>query len=320
MALTQQIFINRCKTKHGEKYDYTKTVYTGLYKEISISCPLHGHFTQIAANHMSGNGCRECGKITISIKQKGRSVPRKKNVVQDTAKFINKAILVHGQVYDYTQTVFTGWNKKILINCKTHGRFKQSPGDHIHSKNGCPLCGVSKRSQTRRKYCNLDSFKQQANLIHNNIYDYSAVYIDSCTYSVQKVPIKCNIHGTFYQSVRLHLKGHGCSRCAHEYTKGVVYYKLDKNKQCNVYLLELSGNDENFFKIGITLCNVKDRISSIPYKIKILDVVTINYIEAFNLEQNLLQKYKKNRYQPLKKFGGESECFLTIPSKIIHNL
>lgn len=57
---TTEEFIERASIVHSGKYDYSKTVYTGSGNKISISCPIHGEFEQIARNHLYGAGCPKC--------------------------------------------------------------------------------------------------------------------------------------------------------------------------------------------------------------------------------------------------------------------
>jgi len=52
-------FIRDSRLVHGRKYGYSKADYR-VYKKISIICPKHGVFLQLAQNHLSGQGCPEC--------------------------------------------------------------------------------------------------------------------------------------------------------------------------------------------------------------------------------------------------------------------
>ena len=45
---------------HGEKYDYSETVYKNARSKVKIICPKHGLFEQTAKNHTSGHGCNMC--------------------------------------------------------------------------------------------------------------------------------------------------------------------------------------------------------------------------------------------------------------------
>lgn len=60
--VSSEDYFKRANIFHNYKYDYSKSVYTKMSDEITISCPHHGDFTQIAKNHLKG-GCLSCGKI-----------------------------------------------------------------------------------------------------------------------------------------------------------------------------------------------------------------------------------------------------------------
>ncbi len=57
---TTEDFIQKARLIHGEKYDYSKTVYTKRSENTTIICPKHGEFSQRAGNHLSGGGCPLC--------------------------------------------------------------------------------------------------------------------------------------------------------------------------------------------------------------------------------------------------------------------
>lgn len=67
LTCTIDKFIEKAKIVHGDKYDYSKSVYPNNNKEkININCKLHGLFSQTVSDHLTGYGCKECGKIIIS--------------------------------------------------------------------------------------------------------------------------------------------------------------------------------------------------------------------------------------------------------------
>tara|TARA_Y100000034_G_C6794413_1_gene355933 strand:+ start:206 stop:937 length:732 start_codon:yes stop_codon:yes gene_type:complete len=74
------------------------------------------------------------------------------------------------------------------------------------------------------------AFIPTANHIHNSIYDYSkTVYIDAKT----KVEIICNIHGSFYQLPRFHIRKKqptGCPKC----NGGIKYTQQEFIKKSNI--------------------------------------------------------------------------------------
>ena len=65
---TTQDFIKKSNEMHNEYYDYSKTVYTNSHHKLTITCPYHGDFEQLAYLHLKGSGCSSCGKISSSSK------------------------------------------------------------------------------------------------------------------------------------------------------------------------------------------------------------------------------------------------------------
>jgi len=58
-------FIKKSKSIHGDKYDYTKSVYISNKSKITITCKEHGDFTQVVNNHLRGAGCPKCNRFDI---------------------------------------------------------------------------------------------------------------------------------------------------------------------------------------------------------------------------------------------------------------
>ncbi len=61
-----------------------------------------------------------------------------------TEEFIKRALGVHGDRYDYTDTIYTNKRTKIKITCKKHGVFEQLPLHHLNGHN-CPVCSNKKK-------------------------------------------------------------------------------------------------------------------------------------------------------------------------------
>ncbi|NKB61253.1 MAG: hypothetical protein GKR95_03620 [Gammaproteobacteria bacterium] len=61
---TTESFICEALGVHGDKYDYSKTVYRSSHEKVEIVCPEHGSFWQSPVNHVKGNkaGCPGCSK------------------------------------------------------------------------------------------------------------------------------------------------------------------------------------------------------------------------------------------------------------------
>ena len=68
-TFTTEDFIIKSNEIHNNKYDYSKTIYTGSLNKLTITCPHHGDFEQTALGHMTkGRGCRRCGFISTAKK------------------------------------------------------------------------------------------------------------------------------------------------------------------------------------------------------------------------------------------------------------
>jgi hypothetical protein len=208
-------FIQKAKKTHGDKYDYSKVVYTKSREPVIIICPEHGEFTQEAASHISGAGCFECG-----LKKRGDVNPLKKTK-QD---FLFAAKNLYGNKYDYSQIEYENTDTDIKIICPRHGEFFQTPYQHINMGQGCQKCGWEKSSLKQRS--NTNEFIYRANIVHNNKFDYSKVNYET---ALIPVTIICPEHGEFNQRPADHLGGNGCPICKESKGERFVAQILDKN-------------------------------------------------------------------------------------------
>lgn len=53
---------------HGNEYDYSKVNYIKANTKVLIGCPVHGFFSMRPNDHLSGQRCGECGKISSAKK------------------------------------------------------------------------------------------------------------------------------------------------------------------------------------------------------------------------------------------------------------
>jgi len=205
--LTTDDFIMKAKAIHNYKYNYSLVDYTGNKTKVKIICPIHGEFEQRPDLHLSGKGCYKCGIIK-----------------KTTEDFISEAKLIHGDKYDYSLTKYINPTLKVTIICEKHGAFKQRSTDHLNGA-GCSECGIENARLNKTK--STDSFIKSANLIHNNLYDYSIVNYQHWN---TKIKIICKKHGEFEQIPSEHLKGHGCPICKESKGEKQIKMFLDENK------------------------------------------------------------------------------------------
>lgn len=62
-------FIEKANKTHHDFYNYNKTKYFNSKADVTITCPVHGDFEQIAGNHLSGFGCKKCSETISSRHQ-----------------------------------------------------------------------------------------------------------------------------------------------------------------------------------------------------------------------------------------------------------
>jgi hypothetical protein len=67
IRLTTEQFIERAIEKHGNKYDYSETIYRSANDKVLIYCYLHGQYKQRAWSHISGSGCPKCNSSGIIL-------------------------------------------------------------------------------------------------------------------------------------------------------------------------------------------------------------------------------------------------------------
>lgn len=121
-------FIKEATTIHGDIYSYDCSEYIGLQHMVDIRCKLHGIFSQLAQNHLTGHGCPICA-IQRTVNK----------LTYSTEEFIQKATEIHGYLYEYTNVKYTQHDVEVEIICKIHGSFWQKPENHL-SGCGCKKC------------------------------------------------------------------------------------------------------------------------------------------------------------------------------------
>ena len=152
MASKNNIFIEKARQIHNDKYDYSKVNYVNSRTKVCIICPEHGEFWQTPHNHLKGYGCAECGKEKSHLPK------------ITTEDFIAKSKEIHGNKYDYSKVCYKTSDTKVCIICAEHGEFWQTPSNHMNGS-GCPKCANEKRKNALIKDTKL--FIDAATLIHD---------------------------------------------------------------------------------------------------------------------------------------------------------
>jgi hypothetical protein len=137
--LTTEEFVRRARLVHEDKYDYSPTVYVKWKESVLMVCPIHGEFEQTPAVHLRGCGCQKCGMIKRDAKNR-RTID----------EFIAKAILVHGNKFDYSLIKeYVNSKTDVSIKCNTCGHvFQCTPNEHLR---GCGCKNVNGQNKAKGK-------------------------------------------------------------------------------------------------------------------------------------------------------------------------
>jgi hypothetical protein len=189
LKMPQDEFIIKSQKANNYQYDYSKTKYVNGNTKVIVTCPIHGDFLTLPANHLRGSGCPKC-------------YGTKKRTTQE---FITLAKQVHGNKYDYSKSNYFSSEKPIEIICKLHGPFLQIAGNHLKGDN-CPICVGHQKSNTIE-------FIKKSKLIHGDRFNY-----DKVEYKTNKTPVVITCpklgHGDFIMKPNSHLGGSGCPICS----------------------------------------------------------------------------------------------------------
>ena len=241
-----------------------------------------------------------------------------------TLNFIKKAIIKHGNKYDYTLTEYKHSQEKININCILHGNFLQKASDHLRTS-GCKQCGMLQKSTVVISQTKIKFYEYVKNK-HNNKYKYFNDYI----HSEKLIKIECPEHGIFYQLANNHRLGSGCSKCGINSQKNKVirnsneFFEFVKNLNNNKYKYfnDYNNSQENikiecpkhgiFYQLannhyqgkGCSQCSTVIKISKAELEIvDWLKELSINNIQTSN--RNILNNKELDIYLPDHKLAIE---------------
>ncbi len=264
---TTKEFIREAKLVHGDRYDYSLADYHSRNHKIKIICKDHGEFEQLPYIHTKGHNCPKC-----SLKEQSKLFS------YDFDMFYEKATNIHNNTYQYDRNSFTTLQDKMIITCKEHGDFSQTPTAHLRGQ-GCPECGRKKSWKSHKMTFN--EFVKKSNKVHNNRYTYDENQWKS---RKNKTTIYCEDHGNFQQYPADHLQGKGCPKC--NSSKGEL--------QIESWLKYKSITYESQKRFD-SCKNIKE----LPF-------------DFFLPEYNILIEYDGiQHYEPVNTFGGEKAFIKT---------
>ena len=183
-------FIERAKSIHGNKYDYSKVNFINTKTPVEIVCPIHGSFFQLPLNHIHHGGCTKCNK--------------ERRISESKEHFLKRAHEKYGNKYDYSKVDFINTETKVKIICPKHGEFEQTP--YYHIKHGCKTCVTDGRRKSQEQF-----ISEVTELFKDKGYDFSKAKYEGANSTITVI---CPIHGEFTTTPHSMLSSsQGCPKC-----------------------------------------------------------------------------------------------------------
>jgi very-short-patch-repair endonuclease/uncharacterized protein YbaR (Trm112 family) len=151
--------IHNAKLVHGDKYDYSKTIYENDKSKLIIICPIHGEFYQSYNDHVvSYHECPEC-KDKVKLIQKSNEEVRLKS----KENFFSRMKEIYNDFYDLSEFEYVNTNTDGKLICPIHGEFYKCPNKLINRRQSCAKCTANKHTSRNElmieEFLNANSIK-----------------------------------------------------------------------------------------------------------------------------------------------------------------
>ncbi len=123
----KEVYINRCKQKYKDRFDFSNTDYIDSYKKIIVRCIKHDNTfladpVYFLSDRCKGDLCSEC------------------RIIKHTHEsFIHEASRKNPNI-DFSITRYIDCHSEIEALCKKHGKFSKKPRLVLEKNNICPVC------------------------------------------------------------------------------------------------------------------------------------------------------------------------------------
>lgn len=238
-------FIERAKKIHGDRFDYSKFQYVKNYSKTIIICPEHGEFITTPCFHLGGGGCPKCGDIQ-----------RRKSKTLGTDRWIVSARKIHGELYDYSKVNYKHSRQKVVIGCRVHGDFEQTPNKHLQGRR-CPHCKESNWERSVR------DFLKENNISFEAQKRFSWLLPQSLDFFLPKQNIAIEVQGIQHFKPT-DFQGAGFLKAEVAFTKCIAK-DIQKNRIClenGIQILYFSEEEEACSMFGENIIKDKETLLS----------------------------------------------------------
>lgn len=266
---------------------------------VELECEYHGSFKTTLYNHLkSKHGCPKCAS------EKGSETIR-----GSTEDFVKRAILVHGNVYDYSMVDYVNSSTPVKIICPVHGEFEILPQNHVstYNKCGCRKCAVA----------------GQRSFVEKELYDKVKQFVPDVVSSDREVIrpkeldmfLPTNKVAIEYDGLYWHSSGSQCN------DRRIKAKHLDKTTLCEKQGIQLFHvfEGESIDKWMSVIRNAIGQSSKI-YARK-CDLVEVSYTDSVNfLNENHLQGACRSSIRIGLKYNGTLVALMTFGKSRYNNV
>lgn len=127
---TLEAFKQACIEANGDRFDYSKIEFNGFNRCFYPSCKEHGTITvKKPHTHLTYTTCAKCRGTKSRYTQED---------------FVKKAKELHGNKYDYSNSIYTSSREEITIYCNyCKQEFTHKQASYHLQGNGCNLCSLA---------------------------------------------------------------------------------------------------------------------------------------------------------------------------------
>jgi hypothetical protein len=299
----QKVLLN----KFGGKVDILH--YDGYESNKSIfKCYKHGVFkTSYTSMNNAKYPCKKCYREDLP------NLSRKKDISKEL-DFVKKKFK---GVYDFSKFKPLGMVDKSILICPKHGEFKKDLF-HLYNRGcGCNKCGNIKIGEARKS--NKKRFLSLYKKKWGNITGLENIVFKGWR---NKVVFECKKHGNVLSSLNSLMASGGCTLCGSERRRkymGRTRFNASCNRRSGIgyfYVFKVIGENEEFYKIGITSDYVHRFYDysrkRTKYDFNLIHIEEGSPEEIYEKEIMCKSILKKHRHKPAHKFGGYTECFSNV--------
>jgi len=279
--------------------------YNNLNTKIKFNCKDCGDkIARIRA--LKDNGCIDCNK---------NNKPITKSIFKINAE------LKHPNIKIIKDQSVTSSNCIVKFICKKHGQQEAKYFNFWSRQNPCLECWDEIQNEKQKLHFS-NTINRIESKFPNILIPRNQKYINMYT----KIKIICTKHKKMYKAkpVSLFYGACGCYDCASDnYSISGGWSRSYFIKSCKksevtpiLYWIKMTYKNQSWYKFGRTKKGVKARFSGFDRRhgitYEIIKEVTGEPGYIYDLEKRIFKLYRKSKYKPPVKFGGDTECFKIV--------